>query len=280
MAIRITDSICLWSDLLGYGRNFYDTNWNINTEKSRENVDRISQLQPEWIDISNPFNETVFTLNDGLIRNYDLNSNTFAWFLSWIEFAIERFNRINQHDTEKGYPGVRGVMTIGQRVEYIHKDYEGLGEFIQTTAEKKSVYNKKIVVYSPKELQMNTAFSKAYIIEGSGTKMGVTGNKLYIDYNVIKKIIDIANSGISDTFGRIDNDPDPYICYKYKGEFIEFEERAILNISTICDTEHWTSFKIIFDSGREYLNREQSIITKLFVPIEIESALFGPPETE
>ena len=45
-----------------------------------------------------------------------------------------------------------------------------------------------IVIYNPKEMQMNTAFSKAYILESGGGKAGLPGNYMYIDKSVIDAI--------------------------------------------------------------------------------------------
>lgn len=55
----------------------------------------------------------------------------------------------------------------------------------------KSVGN-PIVIYNPKELQMNTAFSKAFLLENGGTKAGLPGNHFYIDKSVIEAIAKYA----------------------------------------------------------------------------------------
>ena len=240
------------------------------------NIERIGNLQSLWTQVTHPFSETVFTLNDGLVRNFDLRLPIFSEFLSWFEDAIWRFNYINTADKANGHPGLRGVMTIGQRIKYFESDYKGLGEFIQTSSERKAEYNKKIIVYSPRELQMNTAFSKAYIIEGSGSRMGVSGNNLYIDKRVIDYIVEVANSGIEDIFGTAEEDP-PFLKYKYKGTFIEHEEGSVLEIITTCGESSWVSFKGTFGIGREYNNEAQAISTKLFVPVNIESSLYSQP---
>ena len=135
--MNIINCVCLWSDLLGYGRNFYESNWDLTTEKSLKNIERINNLQLLWTRVTHPFSETVFTLNDGLVRNFDLRLPNFSDFLSWFEDAIRRFNFINMTDKANGHPGLRGVMAIGQRIKYIESDYKGLGEFIQTSSERK-----------------------------------------------------------------------------------------------------------------------------------------------
>lgn len=278
--MKMFDCFCLWSDLLGYGQGFYRSNWNIDSQLAQRNIERINVLQDEWLLISNLFYETIFTLNDGLVRNFDLSNGPFTSTLSWIEDCIYRFDSINSRDVKNGFPGLRGVLSFGQRVEYIKESYQSMGEFIQTCPKRKRQYNKKITVYSPSELQMNTAFSKAYIMEESGSALGVTGNKLYIDNNVIQRIVDIANSGVCDRFGRIDGDPRPPAVYTFSATFTENSECAILLVETICCGESWTSFKVLFEPGKEYKNEKASINTKLFVPISVESALYGPNREE
>ena len=278
--MKIYESFCLWSDLLGYGSNFYQSNWDISSELSIENIKRIENLRPLWLRVNNPFHEALFTLNDGLVRNYDITREYFPVILDWLVHTIDLFNILNRFDTEKGYPGLRGVLAYGQRVEYIESNYIGRGDFIQSTPERKAIYNKNLVVYSPSELQMNTAFSKSYIIEGSGSKLGVSGNNLYIDLEVINKIVEIGNSGIREVYAITVDDPLPPAEYTYSASFIEDDSSPMLCVETKCRETKWTSLKIRFSEGQDYINSKQSIVTKLYKPISVEHSLFGPPDDE
>lgn len=274
------DSFCLWSDLLGYGSNFYKSNWDITTRDALSNIKRIRKLHSTWTHITNPFQEALLTLNDGLVRNFDFSNNNFCVTLDWLVHTIFLFNTVNELDVRNGNPGLRGVLAYGQRIKYIETNYHGRGEFVQTNAERKDKLNQNIVIYSPSELQMNTAFSKAYIIEGSGSKLGVSGNKLYIDYEVIETILNLSNSGICDTFLTVDDDPLPPASYSYRGSFIEDEYGATLTIETICGNDKWTSLRIVFSPGQDYINEKQALRTKLFVPLSVEHSLYGPLQEE
>lgn len=278
--MQINESFCLWSDLLGYGSNFYKSNWDITSELSLVNIRRIENLQPVWLRVNNPFHEALFTLNDGLVRNFDITREHYPVILDWLVNVIYTFDLINRLDTQNGHPGLRGVLAYGQRIKYIDKNYTGRGEYIQTSPERKDMFNKKIVVYSPSELQMNTAFSKAYIIEGSGSKKGVSGNNLYIDLEVINKIVEIGNSGVRESFATVDGDPLPPAEYTYSASFTEENETPVLSVETICGEHKWISFRIIFSQGQEYVNEKQSLVTTLYKPISVESSLFGPPDEE
>lgn len=278
--MQINESFCLWSDLLGYGSNFYKSNWDITSELSLVNIRRIENLQPVWLRVNNPFHEALFTLNDGLVRNFDITREHYPVILDWLVNVIYTFDLINRLDSQSGHPGLRGVLAYGQRVKYIDSNYIGRGEFIQTSSTRKEMFNKNIVVYSPSELQMNTAFSKAYIIEGSGSSMGVSGNNLYIDLEVINKIVEIGNSGIRESFATVDGDPLPPAEYTYSASFTEDNGTPILCVKTICSEHTWISFRITFSQGQDYVNQKQSIVTKLYKPLSVESSLFGPPDTE
>jgi len=266
--------------LLGYGSNFYKSNWDITSELSLVNIRRIENLQPVWLRVNNPFHEALFTLNDGLVRNFDITREHYPVILDWLVNVIYTFDSINRLDSQSGHPGLRGVLAYGQRVKYIDSNYIGRGEFIQTSPTRKEMFNKNIVVYSPSELQMNTAFSKAYIIEGSGSSMGVSGNNLYIDLEVINKIVEIGNSGIRESFATVDGDPLPPAEYTYSASFTEDNGTPILCVKTICSEHTWISFRITFSQGQDYVNQKQSIVTKLYKPLSVESSLFGPPDTE
>lgn len=275
--MQIYESFCLWSDLLGYGQNLYTPNWDITTKASLANIQRIKNIHASWIHITNPLHEVLLTLNDGLVRNFDIPRNNFCLTLDWIVHAIFLFNATNDNDVRNGNPGLRGVLAYGRRIKYFDPNYLGQGEFIQTNTERKAQLNRNIVVYSPSELQMNTAFSKAYIIEGSGSKCGVCGNNLYIDREVIDTIIHVSNSGICDTFGTAEGDPLPPARYQYSGTFTEDLYGATLLIQTICGEHRWTSLRITFSAAREYNNEKQSIKTKLYIPLSVEHSLYGPP---
>lgn len=69
--------------------------------------------------------------------------------------------------------------------DYVFNYTKPKGSEISTLAQ--SVGN-PITIYNPKELQMNTAFSKAYILESGVKKAGSHGNCIYIDKSVIDAI--------------------------------------------------------------------------------------------
>ncbi len=204
--IKIINSFCSWIDLLGYGQPFYDCNWDLHNTIALQNIARLHNIEPIITSISSPYLETLFTLNDGYIRNFDIPCSDACLIMQWLIDVIQNFHLINKMDKENGFYGARGVITYGNRAIYREIDYLGRGDFILTSSERKQEYNKKNVVYTPNELQMNTAFSKAYIIENSGSKSGLKNNKIHIDEHMLEKFVDIINEIKIDTFGVTDDD--------------------------------------------------------------------------
>src|SRR5690606_26519957 len=137
------------------------------------------------------FSTVTFTLNDGVIYNHDIDTQKFNFIdklVTSLNDLIGEFESINIRDLRIGFPGARGIITYGQRYNY---------EFVGSTVD---VATNFTISYHPSEFQMNTAFSKAYIMESSGSKAGITGNNLYIDnylLNNLEKLVTENNNSIN-----------------------------------------------------------------------------------
>ena len=275
--IIIHNSFCAWIDLLGYGQSFYNSGWDLTKEGAIDNLKRIKKLEQEIVQIQNPFSETLFMLNDGVIYNFDIPAINANLIMRWLIGIIQRFNDIDEWDKRNGYYGARGVLAYGQRAQYRKTDTLGRGDYIMTSEKKKESYNKKRIVYTPEELQMNTAFSKSFIIEESGSKYGVKKNKLNITEEVIEKVVESVNRIKTDKFGTIGEDPsEPYIMYVYDASF----ENNILSVKATYRDITWVCLEICFEDPIEYINNNQSLCLKLFTPKKITAALYGPSDVE
>lgn len=191
--MKIIQSVCLWQDLLGYGKPFYQSNWDLNQPCAQKNIQRIKNLETELKRVPIPLLEKVLFLNDGMVKNVDISTKKdwdyVEFYIMWLENAIKQFYRINRKDKQQNNPGLRGVLTIGHRTQYTNELVK-MGELVNS---KDGDYNKQIVVYSPNEFQMNTAFSKAFIMEEGGTKKGVSGAFLFIDKAFIDFFVQMIN---------------------------------------------------------------------------------------
>lgn len=174
---RIKQCICCWYDLLGYGSPFIDSKWNLKDPRCKRNIRRMKNIK-EWFlgVLSINCHATKLFINDGAICNIDVdikNDTDLYELLFFIETLIKDFYIINKIDKRSGFPGIRGVLTCGNRFDYENTDTDY------------DVLRKRTISYHPREFQMNTAFSKAFIIEESGSKAGIKGSNLYIDKELL-----------------------------------------------------------------------------------------------
>lgn len=173
------ECICCWYDLLGFGKPFIESDWQLDTVECEKNIQRIETLQDVfWGRFSETCGKT-FSLNDGVIKNRDIdysNKHDIIGMLRFIASIVWDFQNINKMDMENGYFGIRGVITCGKRFSY--DSTNGLYDPLTKTD----------ISYHPREFQMNTAFSKAYIMEESGSGKGLKGAFLFWDKNVFEKL--------------------------------------------------------------------------------------------
>lgn len=274
--IYICESICSWVDLLGYGGPFYSCNWDLSNSVALDNLCRIQKLEPITTSIYIPFGETLFALNDGFIRNFDIPRNNVQSILGWFVDVILKFKAIDEVDKRNGYYGARGVVTYGSRAQYREFDSLGKGDFILTSADKKQEYNKKRIVLTPSELQMNTAFSKAYIIESGGSRKGLINSKLHIDEALLIKLVDIINKIGYDEFGVTYDDKGGSCIYKYSANFSKDEKAFWVNAKS--NDSEWVCLRIDFDNVIFYENEAKSLTTHLYTPCKVLDSIYSPDD--
>ena len=188
--MELTKSICCWYDLLGYGSPFVEASWNLTAPKCKKNLERVMRMGSwRWGCISLIYGPKLL-LNDGVAACIDLHEDvrSVSRALDYLEAMIADYQSLRDIDEREGNPGIRGVISCGDRF-----DYDSANTTVTGSAE-------TITFYHPKEFQMNTAFSKAFIIEESGKKAGVAGSNLYIDYDVFE----LLNSFLSKFEGSVE----------------------------------------------------------------------------
>lgn len=148
---------------------------------------------------STPYERNLI-LNDGIAKVFHPKSkledkNNILSISMFLRSCVELHMSISETEHENDLPGCRTILAYGENIEYLTEevrfdDYvlnysKPQGSEISDIA--KSIGN-PIDIYNPKELQMNTAFSKAYILESGGRRAGLPGNYMYIDKSVIDAI--------------------------------------------------------------------------------------------
>lgn len=192
---------CMWSDLLGFSNHFTESNWNLTDKQKRRIYDRLLAAHSSVLYYSKP-DERNLILNDGIAKIYSISKyekNKLSALSLFLRFCIELHMTISNTEKHDGYPGCRSVIAFGEYIEYLADEVRFDYYVLNYTKPKGSEISdvalnngNPIVIYNPKELQMNTAFSKAYILEGCGSRIGLIGNNLYIDQSVLDVIADYA----------------------------------------------------------------------------------------
>lgn len=219
-------SFCMWSDLLGFGSIYRDNNWELNDSQKREVYNRLVAAHSSVLFFSKP-DERVLILNDGIAKIFMPKTGVIwrgdiygiAYFL---RSCVELHMAINQNERAADYPGCRSVIAFGECIEYLAEEVrfddfvmnysKPKGKNISSTAKRNG---NPIIIYNPKELQMNTAFSKAYILENGGSSAGLPGNKMYIDQSVIDAVVRYGvRRGYSPVWQELDTELRFYIPYE------------------------------------------------------------------
>lgn len=182
----IIECICCWCDLLGYGSPFVESKWDLNNEKCRQNFQRIVNVKDSFHSSwsASPVG-TKLVFNDGYASTIDClpspdNYDNYKNILYFLEGAIKDYESLNSRDKQYGFPGARSIISLGQRFSY------------DTCSHSFDMIFKRTISYYPEEFQMNTAFSKAFIMEEAGSKAKISGSNMYFDASLFSYLNNFA----------------------------------------------------------------------------------------
>lgn len=191
---------------------------------------------------------TKLAFNDGFASTIDFDfssSDIYQNALLFLEGVVKDFESISFNDKEFGFPGIRGIITYGQRFSY---------DYCNTSFDLSS---QRTIAYFPSAFQMNTAFSKAYIIEESGSRANLCGNSLFFDVETYKALMYAA---------KILNYPLPTI-----------EDKGSSIVVKVYDKDGWFADLIIESSPYHYGKSEKydsrGIETELYKYISLYSRI-------
>ena len=193
---------CLWSDLLGFGKMWTDCNWNPNFFERRKIYQRLQRAHSAVLYYSSPIEHTMI-LNDGIAKVLSspkiLEKSKLTTISIFLRSCIQLHIHINAEERKYGYPGTRSVLAYGMGIEYLSEQVTFDDYVLNYTKPKGSNVSSMVkengdilLIYNPKELQMNTAFSKAYILESLGSKKNMDGSNLFIDQSVLNALFVVA----------------------------------------------------------------------------------------
>lgn len=198
----IVQCFCIWSDLLGFGDAFREGNWSFEKEPARRNIERLRNLESCLYRSNDPRKEVALVLNDGLARVYDLpdSDQQVGELLWWLHSALSNHWFVNANDAQRDWPGMRSVISYGERIASL-PNQTTWGDHFMGDSPLKRLADNRVCIYSPREFQMNLAFSKAYIIESYGSKAGLVGAGLFIDACALDAMQKIINACSVESIG-------------------------------------------------------------------------------
>ena len=195
---RTVPTICSWSDLLGFSAPYVESDWQPNETQYSKIACRLRNANIICARNLNPIWENAIISNDAFMRNLNIERITHLdcfsmWFRSLVYFHMQT----NSFEKDNALPGIRTVVAGGERLiygfenvqyadyvyNYTKPDPEGLSSYPQSVRD-------EMVMYNPSSFQMNTAFSKSYILDDMGSRYGLSGNAFFIEestFYIIKK---------------------------------------------------------------------------------------------
>ncbi len=191
--INTKDVICFWSDLLGFGNIFFERNWNLNSENQISIFNRLKTAHSEFLRLTIPHGEKSLILNDGLVKVGIVDQLNHPDLIGlFLRGCIWTHMKINEKELESNLPGCRSIISFGQSIDYLEEEIK-FDDYVVNYSKKDSDNLSSVasengnptLVYNPSAFQMNTAFSKAYILDSLGSKYGIENNKIYIEHSVL-----------------------------------------------------------------------------------------------
>ena len=254
---------CLWSDLLGFGNVFSQNNWILSNKNIWKVYKRLADAHLTAIYYSDP-RQRILILNDGIAKTFHPNSkddiNNVLGIATFLRDCIMTHISICTTEYEKGLPGCRSVLSFGENYaftdfeirydDYVFNYSKPKGNSLSLSAQR---LNNPLIVHNPADFQMNTAFSKAYILESGGSKHGLKGDNFFIAQDAINAIIKYSEEKghfavwVNDSEGMKlfiaydrDNLDEVVMGFCFSSDIIHFEnERLKTNVYTLLKFYPW-----------------------------------------
>jgi hypothetical protein len=180
-------SLCSWSDLLGFGRTFTESAWLPSEEQWRVLASRADKAYRTHL--RHLFmGEYVLCLNDGIVRAITMVS--IGQTAMWLRHLALAHSELNRTERAMTLPGARTVVAFGVRAEYTFEEVT-LDDLTldHTRPAEGSSRNQHpegatTVVSNLSPLQLNTAFSIAYLLDTLGSRQGLEGPGFFVDERV------------------------------------------------------------------------------------------------
>jgi len=161
------DVLCSWTDLSGVGHCLRKAKWDLGEAQDLGLIRNVAHLYRRLADRAYAvgMQERILVLNDGVARAVDV-----ALGADLVGQVLHLRGLMHAHlmllsDLDPGF-SVRTVLAGGQRVQYAETTESTPTPPADRLEEEPEEYRRRLeIVYNPRAFQMNTAFSRAYILE-------------------------------------------------------------------------------------------------------------------
>ncbi|MBW8334816.1 MAG: hypothetical protein K0M40_22555 [Prolixibacteraceae bacterium] len=216
-------SCVVWVDLLAYGSMLAEANFDPTDAISQKAVVRLMDFHKITSEHAHRY-FPIHAINDGAVIFRDLSPRTKSVTFDFLTRAINLYQKINDHDIGKGFPGARMVISCGFRVRTNNTEIfreHGKIKVIKAKLKKGSISADQAINESfstrPNfgiipELQANFAFTKSFLVDDGGTAKGFPGPNCYIELSMFtesipdwisfEKHIGWEGKGMKATFGQ------------------------------------------------------------------------------
>lgn len=197
MQIRIQGprkTVASWSDLLGFAEALSAVGWQLSTQTAKAALERLGQFS--WIMGSYHSDlEEAILVNDGIVRTFTpslygdfVTENNNHNLLAWLTDILSTHCLVAGFESEKGLPGIRTIICEGEMMLYDDNPFSYLND---SHFEHSNLTQNKVRpnFLRPISTQLNTAFSKCFLADSLGTRIGLKNGGIYIEQSVISQII-------------------------------------------------------------------------------------------
>jgi hypothetical protein len=198
-SIRKIEVACVaWIDLLGYGSMLTEAYFNPLNPIAEKAINRLRSFH-NLVASKAKRNFNILALNDGAAVFRDLSPRSNDVTFDFLRSSVDLHNCINSSEHSNNFPGSRMVIATGFRVrgdnDIIYPDEKNIllkklhnGEITPQQGIFEASRARPHFGIIP-ELQANFAFTKAYLVDLGGTKIGFPGPNCYVDLTLFDKSI-------------------------------------------------------------------------------------------
>ncbi|KTC94837.1 hypothetical protein [Legionella feeleii] len=199
--------VTVWSDICGYGQVLDKLKWNLDDIQQDNYIILLHKFIELNIHSAIPIPgllcEKFLILNDGLARTCDISENLkivdlslpFVIYIRNLFFAYYNSKKLCE---EYGL-GLRTIFAGGERMQYFSELITGNSFLVYDKGcqrKEAQEFLKTNILYNPSEFQINTAFSKSYLIDRIGSKEGFLPNCCYVERSFWEKCNHLFNLSV------------------------------------------------------------------------------------